>query len=97
MHNFHLSRIAIRKGHHGIGDQATIQGEIRNMSTRQYNAVAIRAVLSQGTRLLTNVVFTVYGVSGGETKFFVKSLEDLDYEKTINAETTCYCQVESAF
>lgn len=97
MHNFHLFRIAIRKGHQGIGSHVTIQGEIQNVSIRNYNAVAIRAILSQGTRLIANIIFTVYGVSGGQTKFFIKNIDDLDYEKTINAETTCDCQIESAF
>ena len=97
MHNFHLYRIAIRKGHQGIGSHVTIQGEVQNLSIRSYNAVAIRAILSRGTKLLANIIFTVYGVGGGETKFFIKSLDELDYEKVINAETTCDCQIESAF
>jgi hypothetical protein len=77
--------------------QLVISGEIENLSGKDCNSVAVRAILFGGSRQLLNTVFAVRGLNYNQIKMFYHQVNVEDSNTLLGKISRHEMHVESVY
>ena len=89
-HNVRIERVQSSKN-------VVVRGEVTNKTGRNYSTVAIRVLFFIKNITVINIVLSVNGLNSNSTKFFEKSIEDLEYNAIAKDITRYEVYTEGAF
>ena len=77
--------------------QLVINGEIENLSGKNYNTVAIRVIIFGGNKSMINTTIMLRGLNYSQTKAFYKQLDVADCNELLEKITRYEIHIESVY
>ncbi|MGD0336072.1 MAG: hypothetical protein ABSB18_03120 [Candidatus Omnitrophota bacterium] len=93
--NFTYSNIRFTKD--AAGNWLNVEGEIQNLTNKNYNAVAFRIVLFLNNTPAANAVLVINGFPAMQSRYFEQKIEELDYSDQIKEMLRCEIYPETAY